>query len=190
VKKGRANERGRSIMVNGASGQLGRCSVHLALAYGAKKIYCMGRSLERLKKAFSGIDNARLHMLTFDDVLPQHSVDTVIDFLGMVGGSMTEKSVMALRPKGILVCAGGVHGNITVNYNYMLTNSLTICGSLMFDEDCPREVIKMLSEGTLILPKREYHIYPMKRANDAVADAFKDRKRLCILQMNSLDVLS
>jgi alcohol dehydrogenase len=171
---------GQSVLINGASGNLGSAAVLVALAMGASSIYAIGRNAEALNNLKS-IDSARIRPVVLEGTESGYKaliaskvgkVDMVLDALGTVlTPYATASAISALRNKGTAVLIGGVFTDIPLNYYDVLTREITITGSFMYPASAPIGIINMIKAKTLQLEAVKVDTFNLEKVNEAVAHA-------------------
>ena len=174
---------GGTLLVNGATGNLGAASVLVALALGMERVYAVGRNeavLERLR----ALDPRRVIPVTVDDdesyaarvAASAGPVDALLDALGYVTSPIPPSAGIPLvKPGGTVVFMGGAFAEVPISYFQMLAKSLTIRGSFMHPSDAPATLAAMIRGGVLDVKKMSLKSIPLGRANDALTEAPKQR---------------
>ncbi|HEY2529431.1 MAG TPA: alcohol dehydrogenase catalytic domain-containing protein [Xanthobacteraceae bacterium] len=179
---------GRSLLVNGISGQLGLCAALLALAMGATKILGTGRSatlLERVKAlAPKRIDVLALAntavnpdpLIAFAKAATDgYGVDSVLDCLppGAPASAMM-RGLYCLRRGGGAANVGAVMETLPVNAFWLMTNRIGLQGSVWFTTAEGEDMAAMAGAGTLDLSVLEHRVSALAKINDVLA-AMDDR---------------
>lgn len=138
---------GQSVVINGATGNLGTASVLVALAMGASKIYAVGRNISVLHE-LKALDPKRITTVSLPDQMEDYSsvfslqigeADLLVDAVGVIDNSaLVEAGLSVLRPQGTAVFLGGVISNVPVSYLTTLVKELNIKGSSMYPDSAPR----------------------------------------------------
>ncbi|WP_248924105.1 zinc-binding dehydrogenase [Paenibacillus hamazuiensis] len=175
---------GQSVVINGATGNLGTASVLVALAMGASKIYAVGRNISVLHE-LEALDPKRITTVSLPDQIEDYSslfsiqvgeADLLVDAVGVIDNSaLVEAGLSVLRPHGTAVFLGGVITNVPVSYLTALVKELNIKGSSMYPDSAPRDIAKMIEAGLLNLKAFEPKAYSLNQINDAIAAASKSR---------------
>lgn len=154
---------GEHVVVLGASGQLGSSAVMMALALGASRVTCVGRSLERMAP-LTDLD-ARVSLAR---EAPK-GADVVISAAEGDCAAMIETAMANLRKGGRCVLlaspaepprAGG-----------LVSRGIALVGSFWYDRDAPGRVVEMIASGQLDLSRIRAHAYPLAEVNEALAAA-------------------
>lgn len=171
---------GQSVLINGATGNLGSTAVLVALAMGASSIYAIGRNAEALNN-LKLIDTARVRPVVLEgpeeaykDLIASKvgRVDMVLDALGTVlTPYATASAISALRNKGTVVFIGGVFSDIPLNYYEVLTREITVTGSFMYPASAPIAIINMIKAKTLKLEAAKVDTFNLQKVNEAVTHA-------------------
>lgn len=150
---------GSTVVVVGATGQLGGAAVLVALARGAAAVVAFGRNpatLERLR----ALDRRVVAVpLTGDRDVDGTAIrtaagpaDAVIDTLGAVPDSApTMAGYDALRTDGSWVLVGGVRQDLPIPYSDFMHRRLTLRGSWMYPPERILEIWSMIRGGVLDL---------------------------------------
>lgn len=180
---------GETLLINGISGTLGLCAAMLALAMGASKILGTGRNgalLDRVRAlapdriaviALTDEDAANTgvggdSLLTWTNSITEGSgVDGVIDCLppGAPATSML-RAVSTLRRGGKAVNVGGVDAELPLNAFWMMTNRISLLGSVWFTTAEGEEMVAMAAAGSLDLSILQHRLSPLRQVNEALAE--------------------
>jgi len=181
---------GRTLLVNGISGQLGLNAAQLALAMGATKILGTGRRqalLDRVK----ALAPQRIEVLAVPDAPFQpspasggsdplvawakaategHGVDGMLDCLppGAPASAML-RALFCLRRGGRAVNVGAVLETLPLNAFWMMTNRIGVQGSVWFTTGEGEEMAAMAAAGTLDLAALEHRVAPLSQVNAVLA---------------------
>ena len=147
---------GQTLVVSGATGNIGSTVVLIALAMGAKRVVALGRE-ESVLNQLKDIDRKRIDTVKLNGNLEtdKRSVaaigagaDLVYDMLGGTPSfATTAAAIYAVRRGGTAVLMGGVQANIDLPYSHVMLNELTIKGALMYPRSAPRQLINMMGAG-------------------------------------------
>lgn len=161
---------GQSVLINGATGNLGSAAVLVALALGASRVVARGRNAAVLDE-LSALDRRVVVRETNSDEAVE-PVDAVLDVLGYVTEAEPVTSgLAALRPGGTAVFMGGVLADIPVAYLTMLVSQWTLRGAFMYPAEAPAELVRMMSAGTLNASAIRTTVHPLDQINEALAAA-------------------
>jgi len=175
---------GRTLLINGISGQLGLNAAQLALAMGATKILGTGRRqalLDRVK----ALAPRRIGVLAVPDAPPGpadplvawakeasegNGVDAMLDCLppGAPAGAI-ERGMFCLRRGGLAINVGAVLETLQLNAFWMMTNRIGLQGSVWFSTGEGEEMAAMAAAGTLDLAALEHRVSPLSRVNEVLA---------------------
>jgi D-arabinose 1-dehydrogenase-like Zn-dependent alcohol dehydrogenase len=175
---------GRTLLINGISGQLGLNAALLALAMGATKILGTGRNatlLERVKK----IAPERIEVFSVPDAKPGpadplvtwakketdgYGVDAMLDCLppGAPAAAML-RALFCLRRGGHALNVGAVLETLPINAFWMMTNRIGIGGSVWFTTAEGEDMAAMAGAGTLNLSVLEHRVSPLSKINEVLA---------------------
>ena len=169
---------GMSVLVNGATGNIGACTVFLAAALGAHKVVCLGRNRTVLSQLL-GL-GPMVESVTLDELAASAGeagaaaggqADLVIDASGAHDPKSTELALAALAYGGTAVWVGGVRADIAVPYTRMVTQQQSIIGSYMYERDCAAALVNLIATGTLDLTKFRIDAFGLDAINEAIAQA-------------------
>jgi D-arabinose 1-dehydrogenase-like Zn-dependent alcohol dehydrogenase len=186
---------GRTLLINGISGQLGLNAALLALAMGATKILGTGRNialLERVKK----LAPERIEVFSVPEAPTQPSpasgggkgggadplvawakketdgygVDAMLDCLppGAPATAML-RALFCLRRGGHALNVGAVLETLPINAFWMMTNRIGIGGSVWFTTAEGEDMAAMAGAGTLDLSVLEHRVSPLSKVNEVLA---------------------
>ena len=186
---------GRSLLINGISGQLGLNAAQLALAMGVTKIFGTGRNqalLDRVRALAPG----RIDVLAVTPTPPSpasgggkgggsqpdplvawvkaategHGVDGMIDCLppGAPASAMM-RALYCLRRGGRAVNVGAVMETLPLNAFWLMTNRIGLQGSVWFTTGEGEEMAAMAGAGTLDLSALEHRVSPLSKVNEVLA---------------------
>lgn len=175
---------GRTLLINGISGQLGLNAALLALAMGATKILGTGRNgalLERVKK----LAPERIAVFSVPEAKPGptdplvawakkesdgYGVDAMLDCLPP-GAPATAilRALFCLRRGGQALNVGAVLETLPLNAFWMMTNRIGIGGSVWFTTAEGEDMAAMAGAGTLNLSVLEHRVSPLSKVNEVLA---------------------
>ncbi|TGJ84047.1 hypothetical protein E0Z10_g4741 [Xylaria hypoxylon] len=156
---------GETVIVGPATGQFSGAAVEVASALGARVI-ALGRNREALAKLQSTIPRVEIVVITGDTEKDAQAIqafglaDAFVDFTpGSVQGepSHFKSALMSLRKRGRIALMGGMGGNLSIPYVYMMFNSLELKAKWMYTRDEIRKIVKMIEVGTLKIGKGAGH---------------------------------
>jgi alcohol dehydrogenase len=175
---------GRTLLINGISGQLGLNAALLALAMGVTKILGTGRNaalLERVQK----LKPERIGVFAVPEAKPGpadplvawakketdgYGVDAVLDCLPP-GAPATAilRALFCLRRGGHALNVGAVLETLPINAFWMMTNRIGIGGSVWFTTAEGEDMAAMAGAGTLDLSVLEHRVSPLSKVNEVLA---------------------
>ncbi|MFJ4624697.1 alcohol dehydrogenase catalytic domain-containing protein [Streptomyces sp. NPDC088812] len=176
---------GETLLVSGATGNLGSSAVAVALAMGAGRVVAPGRkqaALDLLADRFG----PRLHPvpLTGDEATDRAAmsaaadgtIDMVIDMLPpSAPSSASRAAAMTVREYGRVVLMGGVGmlggDDLALPYPWIMRNSITVRGQWMYPRTANAGIIRLLASGTLDLAPERVRSFGLDAVNDAIAYA-------------------
>jgi alcohol dehydrogenase len=171
---------GQTVIICGATGNLGTAAVLTALAMGASTIGVLGRdqrvlehlitlSPERIVAIPVGSDPKRCQAHIKAEI---GQVDLILDALGNVlTPELTTTCIQALRPGGTAVLIGGVFAELPISYYQVLAKELTIRGSFMYPNSAPGDLLRMIKAGTLNIGAIRPHIFRLDEIDRAMNEA-------------------
>ncbi|KAJ5272438.1 hypothetical protein N7478_007563 [Penicillium angulare] len=151
---------GETIVIGPATGNHGGAAVQVASAMGARTI-AVSRNVDALRKLRESIPRVETVALTGnpgEDVklLSQFGpIDAFLDFTpaGIQTPPYLKAFALSLKPYGRGVLAGFPHGDVSLPYGLMVGKNITIRGSLMYQPEDVRGLIKLAERGLLKLGK-------------------------------------
>ena len=173
---------GQTVVVNGATGNLGGAGVLLALARGAARVIITGRRRQALE-ALAAIDPRICPVQFAEDRagttsairdLTDGGADLLLDVIAHTPTpDPTLACIDALRPRGTATIVGGVRHDLCLPYQRIQREQLTISGSFMFDTQTALEVWTLVRSGALDLDSvtpHEFSLDEFERGMPAAAD--------------------
>ncbi|KAI0873710.1 GroES-like protein [Hypoxylon argillaceum] len=156
---------GETVIVGPATGQFGGAAVEIASALGARVI-ALGRNQEVLAKLKSKIPRVETVVITGDVEKDAQAIqafgqaDAFVDFSPHTlqsEPSHIKSAIFSLRKRGRIALMGGLGGNITIPYFFMILKSLELKGKWMYTRAEIRNLVKMIEVGTLKIGKGAGH---------------------------------
>lgn len=176
---------GETVVVSGATGNLGSSAVAVALALGAGRVVAPGRNrdvLELLVDRFGA--RVRPVELSGDEdgdraavvAAAGGPVDVVLDLLPpSAPSSVTRAAAMTVRERGRVVLMGGVGmlggADLALPYPWIMRNSVTVRGQWMYPRTANVGVIRLVAGGVLDLGPERVTRFGLERVEEAVAHA-------------------
>ncbi|MFI0819011.1 alcohol dehydrogenase catalytic domain-containing protein [Streptomyces sp. NPDC021098] len=176
---------GETLLVSGATGNLGSSAVALALAMGAGRVVAPGRNravLGLLAERFG--PRVRPVELTGDEDADRAAmtdaaggpVDLVLDLLPpSAPSSATRTAAMTVREYGRVVLMGGVGmlggPDLALPYPWLMRNSVTVRGQWLCPPAANVGIIRIVASGALDLGAECVRTFPLDAVNEAVAYA-------------------
>ncbi|MFI5608698.1 alcohol dehydrogenase catalytic domain-containing protein [Amycolatopsis sp. NPDC051903] len=166
---------GETVLVSGATGNLGSCAVAVALAMGAGRVVAAGRNraaLDLLADRFG----ARVRPVGLDDLADLDPVDLVLDLLPpRAPASAARAAALTVRERGRVVLMGGVgmlgDPDLALPYPWLMRNSVTVRGQWMYPREANVGLIRLLASGALDLAPERITRFGLAQVNEAVAHA-------------------
>lgn len=178
-------EAGETLLVSGATGNLGSSAVAVALAMGAGRLVVPGRNqaaLDLLADRFG--PRVRPVRLTGDEDADRTAmaaaadgpVDMVIDLLPPgAPATAVRAAAMTVRERGRVVLMGGVGmlggDDLALPYPWLMRNSVTVRGQWMYPRTANVGIIRLLASGALDLAAERVRSFRLEDVNEAVAYA-------------------
>ncbi|GAA2617396.1 alcohol dehydrogenase catalytic domain-containing protein [Streptomyces axinellae] len=176
---------GETLLVSGATGNLGSSAVAVALAMGAGRVVAPGRNqavLDLLADRFG--PRVRPLRLTGEEATDRAAmcaaadgpIDMAIDLLPpRAPSSAVRAAAMSVREYGRVVLMGGVGmlggDDLALPYPWIMRNSVTVRGQW----NCPRTanvgIIRLLASGALDLAPEQVRSFRLDDVNEAIAHA-------------------
>ncbi|MFF2080207.1 alcohol dehydrogenase catalytic domain-containing protein [Kitasatospora sp. NPDC058162] len=176
---------GETLLVSGATGNLGSSAVAVALAMGAGRVVAPGRNraaLGLLADRFGA--RVRPVPLTGDEAgdraamsaAGEGPIDLVIDLLPPgAPASVARTAAMTVREYGRVVLMGGVGmlggEDLALPYPWLMRNSVTVRGRWMYPRTANVGIIRLLASGALDLGPERVRSFGLDAVNEAVAYA-------------------
>lgn len=168
---------GGTLLINGVTGTLGVQAVQLALGMGARKILGIGRNKTTMARV-NALAPGRVETASFADGDVVQWVrertegigaDLLYDCLGYGGDvNTTNTAIKALAFGGrCVLVAGGVPGDIRVDYFEELIYDRQINGSNWITDAELDDMIKLVGNGLIDISTWETAAYPLEKVNDA-----------------------
>ncbi|MFE7169771.1 alcohol dehydrogenase catalytic domain-containing protein [Streptomyces sp. NPDC057616] len=180
---------GETLLVSGATGNLGSSAVAVALAMGAGRVIAPGRNqaaLDLLADRFG--PRVRTLPLTGDEGTDRAAmtaaadgrIDMVLDLLPpSAPASATRTAAMTVREHGRVVLMGGVGmlggDDLALPYPWIMRNCITVRGQWMYPRPANVGVIRLIASGTLDLAPERVRSFGLDAVNDAVVYAASHR---------------
>jgi alcohol dehydrogenase len=148
---------GGRVIVTGATGILGVCTVMLALAMGASTVYALGRRTDVLARLV-GLEPKRVMAVEANGTAEEEvrilescgGADILVECLGPgADTTMVRQAILALRRGGEAVLVGGPSGDLRLSYSDYLSRDLVVRGSAWFPRWVPRELLRLIGSGAI-----------------------------------------
>jgi NADPH:quinone reductase-like Zn-dependent oxidoreductase len=176
---------GETLLVSGATGNLGSSAVAVTLAMGAGRVVAPGRNqaaLDLLADRFGPL--VRPVPLTGDEAGDRAAmsaaadgpIDMVIDLLPpSAPSSAARTAAMTVREYGRVVLMGGVGmlggDDLALPYPWIMRNSITVRGQWMYPRTANVGIIRLLASGILDLAAERVRSFGLNAVNEAVTYA-------------------
>ena len=172
---------GHTLIVNGATGQVGTGAVLLALALNAGRIVAMGRNKEILAELehLNPQTVSTVRLGDADD--PNRAVleatngrgaDIALDAIGQVqDASSTMAAYAGLAPGGAMALVGNSLATLPITYNSLLDRGVKLMGSNWFSQAEMSELISLIGNGALDIAVFQATTYPLEEISQAIAAA-------------------
>ncbi|MFD4669663.1 alcohol dehydrogenase catalytic domain-containing protein [Lentzea sp. NPDC058450] len=180
-----ALEAGETVLVSGATGNLGSAAVAVALAMGAGRVVAPGRNratLDLLADRF-GARVAPVELTGDEDAdrtaliaAAGGPIDLVLDLLPPQAPSTAARAAaMTVREYGRVVLMGGVGmlggEDFALPYPWIMRNSVTVRGQWMYPRRANVGMIRLIASGALDLTAERITRFGLDRINEALAHA-------------------
>ncbi|AGL18230.1 zinc-binding alcohol dehydrogenase family protein [Actinoplanes sp. N902-109] len=149
---------GETVLVMGATGQLGTAAVLIALAQGAARVVAAGRNAATLARLAAIDPRVRPVPVTGDRGAVTAALraagepDLVVDALGATpSADLTLAGFDSLRPGGTLTLIGGVRHDLVLPYGQIMRRRLTVRGSWMCRGETVLKVWQLIRAGLVHL---------------------------------------
>jgi NADPH:quinone reductase-like Zn-dependent oxidoreductase len=176
---------GETLLVSGATGNLGSSAVAVALAMGAGRVVAPGRNRAALRLLADRFGpRVRPVPLTGDGTADRAAmraaadgpIDMVIDLLPpSAPASAVGVAALAVRAGGRVVLMGGVGmlggEPLALPYRWIMRNSITVRGQWMYPRTANVGIIRLITAGSLDLAPERVRSFGLDAVNDAVAYA-------------------
>ncbi len=168
---------GQTVIVTGATGNIGAAAVLLAAQLGASRVTAVGRNRAVLDELDALGGNVTPVALTEDPAdwetqITEQSSDLHIDILGRVTDpTITAAALASLNLHGTSVWVGGARFDLPVPYGTVMRNQLTIKGSFMYRRHVPTTVARLIASGTIDLDPITVIGQPLADINTAIEQA-------------------
>ncbi|MEV8438610.1 zinc-binding dehydrogenase [Actinosynnema sp. NPDC051121] len=176
---------GETVLVSGATGNLGSSAVAVALAMGAGRVVAPGRNraaLDLLADRFGA--RVRPVELGGDEDADRAAmsaaadgpIDVVLDLLPPhAPSSAARAAAMTVREHGRVVLMGGVGmlggADLALPYPWIMRNSVTVRGQWMYPRTANVGMIRLIASGSLDLAPEHVTRFGLDQVNDAIAHA-------------------
>ncbi|WP_208903010.1 alcohol dehydrogenase catalytic domain-containing protein [Streptomyces incarnatus] len=173
---------GETLLVSGATGNLGSAAVAVGLAMGAGRVITPGRNraaLDLLADRFGA--RVRPVELTGDEGTDRAAIsaaadgpiDLVLDLLPPAAPSSAARAAaMTVRERGRVVLMGGVGmlggADLALPYPWIMRNSVTVRGQWMYPRPANVGMIRLIASRALDLDPERVRTFPLDAINDAV----------------------
>ncbi|MDP9034427.1 MAG: zinc-binding alcohol dehydrogenase family protein [Myxococcota bacterium] len=176
---------GQTVIVSGATGNLGAGGVLVALSMGASKVVAVGREravlteLERLGRrvvsvALSGQRERDAEAVR--EAAGGSGADLVLDLLGSATTpDPTMACIAALRLRGTAVLMGSVRADLCFPYLDLMLREIAVRGCFMYGREAPAELAAMVAAGTLDLSPIRARTFPLSECDLALEEASRSK---------------
>ena len=171
---------GQTLIISGATGQVGASAVTVALALNVGHIVAMGRNKDILAE-LKLLDPQVISTVSLGEeqdpaqaVLEaaQGGADVALDAIGMTqDASSTMAAYAGLASGGIMVLVGNSQATLPITYSSLLDREATLMGSNWFPRSAICELIGLISSGALDINAFNARPYALNDINEAVVEA-------------------
>lgn len=171
---------GQTVIVNGATGNLGGAAILIALARGATRVIAVGRRKQSLDALAELDSRVRPVQSSGDRDRDHHAIhaetdagaDLLIDLIANTPTTdPTLACVDALRLGGTAVLVGDVRHELSLSYQRIQRQQLTVTGSFMFDASTALEVWQLVRSGAIDLAPVNAKIFDLDQFDAAMDSA-------------------
>lgn len=178
---------GQSFLVNGISGTLGLNAAMIALAMGATKILGTGRNVALLNRV-KALAPQRIEVFAVGEakappaggadplvawaksMTDGYGVDSVLDCLPPgASAAALMRALYTLRRGGRAANVGAVMEMLPMNAFWLMTNRITLQGSVWFTSGEGEEMAAMAAAGTLDTSALQHRVFALSQVNEALA---------------------
>jgi D-arabinose 1-dehydrogenase-like Zn-dependent alcohol dehydrogenase len=177
---------GSRLLINGLSGTLGICAAMLALAMGASRILGVARNPVLLDRA-RRLAPERIHVYSIQqesieadtsdplvrwsrELTQGQGVDAVVDCLPPGAPAlMLKRAIHCLRRGGHAANVGAVTEPLELDTFWMMTNRISLTGSVWFTTAEGEEIVSMAANKILELTPLDHRVFPLSAINEALA---------------------
>jgi alcohol dehydrogenase len=174
---------GETVVVSGATGNFGSAAVVVALAMGAARVVAPGRNeamLNELSRRF-GSRVVTVKLTGDEDTdreriisAAENPVDVMLELMPpSVDAAVVRTAAMTVREFGRIVLMGGVRGDLSFPYRWIMRNGITIRGQWMYPRTANASMANLIRAGLIDLDNWEVTSFSLDRANEAVEHAAK-----------------
>jgi NADPH:quinone reductase-like Zn-dependent oxidoreductase len=175
-------EAGETLLVSGATGNLGSAAVAVALAMGAGRVIAPGRNRAALDLLLDRFGRrVRPVELTGDETTDRAAmsaaadgpIDMVLDLLPPAApSSVARAAAMTVREYGRVVLMGGVGmlggEDLALPYPWIMRNSISVRGQWMYPRSANVGMIRIIASHALDLGPERVRTFPLAAVNEAV----------------------
>lgn len=161
---------GETVIVAPATGAFGGAAVSVALAMGAR-VVAAGRNRDQLKNLSETIGNLYGGRLTtvplacdvekdaeaLKSATPGgKGADVYIDFSPPQASTSTHiaSSLFTLKPYGRAVFSGGITGQVSIPYQFMMLGNRKVIGSFMASRPAVHKLVGLVEAGSLVIGEK------------------------------------
>jgi alcohol dehydrogenase len=180
---------GQTLIITGATGNLGTGAVLVGLAMGVARVIAAGRN-EQVLADLVAVDPERVRCVTLtgDQAADSAALSEAARAQGGTGAQIAldcvgladradhvQAAVDALTPGGCLVAIGGVAADVCLDYQALVSRELCVRGAFMGPRHGPRELAAMARAGLLRLDALRPRGFPLGRVQEAIEAAREGR---------------
>jgi alcohol dehydrogenase len=168
---------GETLLVSGATGQLGSAAILVALARGAARLIAAGRDAAKLAALAELSPRVTPCVLSGDRAqdaaqlrkLSEGGAHLAVDYLAHTPTpNATLAAIDALRIGGTAVLVGGVRHELPLPYGTIMRRQLTIRGSFMFGRETVQECWQLARAGAIDLNRVRAHSFRLDQIERAM----------------------
>lgn len=158
---------GQDVAVLGATGLVGASAVMTALAMGVRSVVALGRRRAVLDQ-LAALDSRVLGATA----MPEGAeVDVLLTSIDSAEAAPVAAVMAHVRRGGAMVAVARTGEPLPVPLGWLLSNDITLRGSLWFERRDLADLLAMIGSGVLDLSAVRQDVYPLERVDEALAAA-------------------
>ena len=158
---------GQDVAVLGATGLVGASAVMVALAMGARSVVALGRRRDVLDE-LAALDPRVTAVTSMPD---GRVVDVLLTSIDGAEAAPVAAAMAHLRRGGTMVAVARTDEPLPVPLGWLLSNDITLRGSLWFERADIAGLVAMIGSDVLDLSPVRQKVFPLDRVGDALGAA-------------------